>query len=246
LPQFQVGPEDWYHIARSANRKFGLDTPPLFTTNFPANENPISQGSSWDGGNAVGTKWVDVKTNAGRAQAVSSPTPNRYDDACAVLRTSAATCNADQYAEGVVDIDNGYTGGGGSHECELWLRGAITTNNARCYECSIGITTAANAPPSGVYCFVVRWEGAEGSYTPLWDPHGSIGSYVNAPTYPVAGDKFRASIKGSVITLYQNGVTLGTVTDTQWSTGQPGLGFWPVDGATPSAMGWKQWSCGNA
>lgn len=163
-----------------------------------------------------------------------------------MLKTSAFALNPAQFAQATYFLSPGYTGGGGSHECELYLRQNITAHSSTGYECSIGITTTANAPPNGVYAFIVRWEGAAGSFTTLYDPHGGVGSYVNTPTFPKTGDIWYAQITAAnVISIFQNTLLIGSVTDTTWATGQAGLGFWPVDGATKTGAGWSAWQCGN-
>lgn len=215
-----------------------------FVTAFPTVENPLSQGGIWDRGLQEGLKWTDPKVTANGCVAVSSPTPNRYDDAIAVLKTVAnggpRNFAANQYVQAVLYKAGGYTGGGGAHECELWLRGLITANSATAYECSIGISAAF-----AVYAFVVRWNGVEGDYTALISPAEGNGSYSNTPTTPANGDVYRAEITGTTIKLYQNGILILQVTDSTYSSGQPGLGFWPVDGATPASMGWSSYTAGD-
>ena len=225
--------------------------PAGFTANFSATENPMSAGGIWVNGLTDAVNWNDCQTTGGNCIGSQDNLSPRYADDIAMLKASAFAPTAAQYVRAVQYIAAGYNASTviGSHECELHLRQLLVggaTPTARSYECTLGITTTGNAPPLGVYAFVVRWEGPINSYTPLWDPHGGIGSYVNAPTFPVIGDTFYAEATAAgVITLKQNNIVLGTVTDTTWTSGQCGVGFWPVDGAVKTSMGWSAWSCGN-
>lgn len=229
-------------------------SPPVsgFTANFSATENPMSAGGIWVNGLTDGLDWNDCQTVSNRCIGSQDTLDPRYADDISQLKSSAFTANRAQWALATQYVAAGYNASTviGSHECELHLLQAITASggvgNARSYECSIGITTTGNAPPLGVYCFVVRWEGPVSIYTALWDPHGGIGSYVNTPTFPQNGDRWYAQITNAgVITLEQNEIVIGTVTDTTFTDGQPGLGFWPVDGADKTKAGWSSWACGN-
>lgn len=218
-----------------------LAAPTGFTANFGATENPMSAGGIWVNGLTDGLDWNDCQTVSSRCIGSMDNLNPRYADDIAMLKSSAFAANPGQSALAVHYLAAGYNASTvvGSHEHELHLRQTLSAHLAKSYECSIGITTTANAP-LGVYAFVVRWEGLLNSYTPLWDPHGGIGSYVNTPTFPADGDTFYAEITASgVITLKQNGIVIGTVTDTTWAAGQMGVGFWPVDGADKTKAGWK-------
>jgi len=94
------------------------------------------------------------------------------------------------------------------------------------------------------YLSIVRWNGALGDYSSLFN--GGVGSLP----VPVDGDVLRAEIVGNVITVYRNGVAVKSVNVTSigspvWSAGQPGIGFWPVDSSTPANYGWKSYTAGN-
>jgi hypothetical protein len=57
---------------------------------------------------------------------------------------------------------------------------------------------------------------------------------------------FVAAIIDSVIRVYKNGVLVATgPSDTTWTNGQPGIGFWPFPGATLANYGWKTYSAGT-
>lgn len=222
--------------------------PPDFSTAFPATENPISQSGAWVLGLADGKDWTDPKTTGGQCVASTVPTPFRYSDDIAHIKTTTKLFTANQFAQGVVYIAPGYVAGGGFHEIELLTRFFIrpdpSTGNAHGlasgYESSLGIDS------SGLpYAFIARWNGQVTDFTSLIDPHGGLGSYTNAPTFPVMNDVVRVEIVGTTITLKQNGTVILTATDSTFSSGQAGVGFWPVDGATPDNFGWKSLLAGN-
>ena len=225
----------------------------FYATNFPNAENPISEGGKWINGKAVGLDWNNAQSVPGKAYAsvLSGATGSRYDDSIAHLSTSVATFTPNQFAQGIVYRAAGYAAGsiGGNwmvrflyratgyapaasdHEVELLLRFQITPHSARGYEVLWG--------HSGSLA-IVRWNGPVGNYTALLelgDP--GIGPLVD-------GDVLRAEIIGSVIKVYKNGVLVMTgPTNTTWTDGQPGMGFWPVDSATPQNLGWKSYQAGN-
>ncbi|HKQ25237.1 MAG TPA: hypothetical protein VJT81_12415 [Burkholderiales bacterium] len=201
-----------------------------YTTNFPGTENPISEGGIWTNGLTTGQNWTDVKTTGGKAVATQQAFPTRYSDDLAHLKKSFIDFANNQYAQGTVYLAPGYTGNGGKHEVELLLRFEIAANRARGYEVLWGING---------YIAIVRWNGPVGDYTPLYDPgFGSI-------AVPRDGDVLRAEIVGSTISVYKNGVFIASTSNATWTEGQPGIGFWPVDGATPENLGWKNFQAGN-
>ncbi len=208
-----------------------------YSTNFPATENPLSEGGKWINGKATGLDWNNPLTTGGHSVA-SAPadSPTRYSDDVAILNPSFQGYTANQYAQATVYKAAGYTGNGGNHEVELLLRFSISNHVAHGYEILWGV--------SG-YFAVVRWNGSVGNYTPIYDP--GVGSIP----VPQDGDVLRAEIAGNIIKVYRNGTQVGPNIDvssvgTVYTSGQPGIGFWPVDGATPGSMGWKTFAAGNS
>jgi hypothetical protein len=194
-------------------------------------ENPIDEGGSWIRGGAEGFDWTNPKTTGGRAVAsVAMPPASRYVDDIAHVSTSRQAFASDQFAEGTVYLAPGYTGNGGGHEVELLLRFSITPHNARGYEVMWGLAG---------YIAIVRWNGAPGDFTVLFD------SGPGAVPVPVDGDVLRAEIVGTHLKVYRNGSLIATISDSTWPSGQPGIGFWPVDGAIPENYGWKQFKAGQ-
>lgn len=218
----------------------------VFTADFSSNANPLS-ATVWRLGATHGEDWLDPQALGGRALAVtqSGLSGSRYNDSIALVQTSQKVFANNQYAKATVYRVPGYTGTGGSHEIELALRGhidpsvpAITPAQATFYEWLLGINSA------GGYIALVRWNGNRGDYTPIFDP-GS-----NSITALVSGDVIEAGIVGTTTYVKKNGSQLVTPVDvstagTVHTTGQPGLGFWPVDGATPANYGWATYEAGD-
>ena len=74
------------------------------------------------------------------------------------------------------------------------------------------------------YCNIARWEGPLGKFTYLKKMEGS--------KYGVkTGDVVKASMIGNVLTVYINGVQMIQVTDNNFTSGNPGIGFY-LEGAT--------------
>src|ERR1041385_2883253 len=169
-----------------------------YTTQFPATENPISEGGKWISGKAVGLDWADVRTTTNKAYGTESGTVD-YDDSTAIL---TGTWGPDQTVQATVFAAQGFHG-----EVELRLRSAISAHVNTGYEVNF----------SGGYCQVVRWEGALGNFTMLANNTGV--SVKN-------GDTVKATIVGSEITVYINGTQVNHVIDSTFTSGAPGIGFY--------------------
>jgi len=74
------------------------------------------------------------------------------------------------------------------------------------------------------YLEIVRWNGPVGSFTILAQINSSAVGVHN-------GDILSATISGTTITAFINGVQQLQVSDTTYSTGNPGIGFF-VQGIT--------------
>ena len=201
-----------------------------YSTSFAATENPISEGGRWINGKTVGQSWNNVQTAPGKAYAaqIVGLSGSRYDDDIAVLNT-AFTSN--QFAQGTVSRVPGYRNAVDKHEIELLLRFQITANSARGYEVLWG---------QDGEIYVVRWNGPLGNYTAL------AGIPDSAATKAVDGDVLRAEIIGSVVKVYRNGTLMLTApADSTYSTGQPGIGFWPTSGSILENYCWKNFQAGS-
>lgn len=206
-----------------------------YSTTFATDETVLSEGGRWTNGLQTGLLWNNVKTVNGSAYGSAFfGGANNYNDDIAVL--NSPTLSANQYAQAVVSRAGGYNPGV-SHEIELLLRFSITANNAHGYEVLWAVTGSIA---------IVRWNGAIGNYTPSSTVDGlNIGAAVD-------GDVLRAQINGNILSVFKNGAQVASVDvtttfggGTVWSSGQPGIGFWPQSGATLTSYGWKSFLAGS-
>jgi hypothetical protein len=195
-----------------------------YQTNFPLNENPISENGNWISGHAAGNGcftspnfcWGGVQTKPGLA---FGTVENNYctgqvgqncDDSTAVL---SGTWGPVQTAEGTV-----YTNGtlnGGFDEVELRLLTTISTNSITGYEITCGVS-------GNNYIGMARWNGPLGQFT-------SMGVNWNAGC--TNGDDIKATVDGSGnFTIYKNGTVVFTAHDTTFTSGSPGIGFYTYSG----------------
>ncbi|MEO8765466.1 MAG: hypothetical protein ABI416_14305 [Ginsengibacter sp.] len=177
-----------------------------YSTNFRHTERRISEGSNWINGGTRGIDWTNVSTAGGLA--IGHQVGVRFSDATALL---SGTWGADQTAMGVVysaaQVDLCY------QEVELRLRSSLSAHSCTGYEINFKASKTSEA-----YSQIVRWNGALGDFTYLKTARG--------PQYGVkAGDSVMASITGSVITVFINGVQMLEATDTTFKNGNPGIGF---------------------
>ncbi len=184
-----------------------------YSTDFNGTENPISEGSAWTNGGAVGIDFQNVRTANGLA--FGSGTSANYDDCIAHL----SGYPANHFAEATVHVASGYSAQD-SHEVELLVRFKITNKNARGYEINNGW--------NGAYSQIVRWNGAMGDFTMLSTTGPGFGALVE-------GDVIRAEAVGSTIIAYKNGNEVMRATDSTWSDGDPGMAFFirPNAGSVP-------------
>jgi hypothetical protein len=195
--------------------------PRTYSTSFPLAENPISENGNWINGQVDGLDWHNVVTTAGRA--IGTDSPEAWSDPTAVL---TGTWGADQTVEAAVysanQTESVY------QEVEIRLRSRISAQLITGYEILFRCLKSTNA-----YMAVVRWNGALGDFSYLSIKRGS--------QYGVAdGDVVKASIIGSEIKVYINGVLLDTVVDGIFSTGNPGIGFNFGCGSTYADFGFTE------
>ena len=209
--------------ARAATAARSAASAVTYSTNFNLTENPIGESGRWINGKTIGLDWNNVQSASGKAYAADYATG--YNDPIAVLNTAFAP---DQYAQGTVHRASGYSPSV-SHEIELLLRFRINANQAYGYEVLWG---------HGGSAAIVRWNGPMGNYRPLVD-----GLHIGKAA---DGDVLRAEIVGGLIRVYKNGaLVITSPADATWSSGQPGIGFWPKVGATLKSYGWKSFQAGN-
>jgi hypothetical protein len=109
-------------------------------------------------------------------------------------------------------VVNDAAGGSVFEEVELRLRTSISAYLITGYE----INASVNTNPGMFYVTIVRWDGPLGSWT-----------QIGGATYHVQnGDLFKATVVGNVITAYVNGVPLCQATDSTYTNGSPGIGFY--------------------
>jgi hypothetical protein len=180
-----------------------------YSTIFPLTENPISESGRWINGNNAGLDWSDVQTTPGLAFGTQLGT-NGFDDAVALL---TGPWGADQSVEATVFSVNQNLSF--IQEVELWLRGNVTAHSITGYEIYFRCTRSLG----GGYMQISRWNGPFGDFTSV--PFSGPGSngVQNA-------DVIKASIVGSTITVWLNGVVIGTATDATFASGNPGMGFY--------------------
>jgi hypothetical protein len=181
-----------------------------YTSNFPLTENPISESGKWINGGVAGLRWTNIRTTPGRALGTQSGTDAgkaRYADSTAIL---AGTWGPNQTVQATVFVANASGASGVFEEVELRLRTNITPNSITGYE------IAASVHLTDFYISVARWNGPLAKWT-------SIGGSVPHPC--VNGDVLKATMIGSTITVYLNGVQMLQVTDTTYKNGSPGIGL---------------------
>jgi len=192
-----------------------------YSTNFPATENPISEGGLWVNGGTDALDWTDMRTTSGFAFGTQSGTnPAQFDDSIAVL---TGAWDSDQTAQATIKIGTPITAGAPCYqESEILLRANLSAHSAKLYEVNVGQRNDSRS-----YINIVRWNGPLGSYTTLLNVQGTAYG-VNT------GDVLKASIVGSTITAYINGVQKAQVVDTSYASGNPGMGMYLQD---PSLCG---------
>jgi hypothetical protein len=175
-----------------------------YSTSFDLTESPISENGAWA---HVGLDWTVVKTTNGLAIGTQVGGINSFDDSYAYLSGFGSNYKLSAVVHKDPMVDSSVP-----HEVELLLRWQDAAHNARGYECNLSF--------SGLYAEIVRWNGAYGDYTYI-TPMGSGG-----PGNVHDGDVFSAQIVGNTITTYLNDVKLAEATDSTFTTGNPGIGFY--------------------
>lgn len=193
----------------------GVGRGPSYSTSFPLDELPISEGGAWS---HMGTSWTFVQTQNGYAHGTQTG-EGGFDDSYARL----SGFPPDQQACAVIlkGSPNSYG------EVEILLRWSDTETTAKGYECFLHT--------NGLFAKIVRWNGGYGSFTSI--------AHVDGVTVPQDGDILKATIIGDVITLYLNDEMLAQAIDSTYSTGDPGIGFYKdAHGGPPSDYGFTSYS----
>lgn len=181
-----------------------------YTTSFPVQENPLSESGNWIGGAIPGLAWKDCQvTNVGGTNFVWGNNPSAaYDDPTAILTGTWGSNQTVSAKAKIVETRAGV----GVGEIEIRLRSVVTNNWNRGYEV-LWNTYAGNA-----YMDIVAWHGPLSNFTIIANA-GTISPALN-------GDILGASISNATIRVFTNGVQVLTVDDSEWSDGNPGIGFY--------------------
>ena len=182
-----------------------------YTTNFVLAENPISEGGKWINGKTTGLDWANLRTTPGLVFGTETDTVN-YDDSTAIL---AGAWSANQMAQAQVHTVNQTSSV--FEEVELRLRTAISAHSITGYEINFRCTSDGTQ-----YVQIVRWNGPLGDFS-LLDARVGPGLHN--------GDAVKATIVGSTITAYINGTQVVQVTDSTFTSGSPGMGFYIQGGS---------------
>jgi hypothetical protein len=189
-----------------------------YSSNFTASENPISESGNWINGQSTGIYWSNVSISPGFARGQQQPDNGTYNDSTALL---TGTWNPDQSVQ--VTIVNSSPSDSSVREVEIRLRSTLSADYCSGYE------VYWSAQPSNPYLTVAKWNGPINSYANLAETTSGVTMHN--------GDVFSASISGSTITAYINGVQKLQLTDSSFSSGNPGMGFYLANtGGNPTAQ----------
>jgi len=177
-----------------------------YSTRFPLDEDPISEGSKWLNGGKDGVDWHNVIVRDGAAY--GAPSNGGYTDPTALLR---GTWGRNQIAEAKVFSRN--PTGRVYQEVEIRLRSTLTPRRCTGYEVFWRCLKTKDA-----YVQVVRWNGKVGDWTSLAKRSGRQFGVKD-------GDIVAARVIGNVINGYINGVEVISVMDDTYAAGSPGMGF---------------------
>jgi len=191
-----------------------------YTTNFPGSEYPLSEGGAWTN---AGQYWTKVVKNNGIACGTQTGSGN-YDDSYAHLTGFPPNVVAMATIAKAAGIPSSEY-----HEVELLLRWNDSASSAAGYEC--------NLHHAGSYAQIVRWNGPRGNFTYLADSR-------NVPA-PKDGDIVKATVVGNVITFYLNDVRLAQATDSTFTSGNPGIGFYIQGAVKNEVYGFKSFTANS-
>ena len=200
-----------------------------YKTEFKKNETPISEGGLWLNGRKDGIDWCDVLVKDGvafgevsrnqvaerRAEqatlgagAATGAAVGDYDDPTAVL---TGQWGPNQY--GKVKVFSRNQTDKYFQEVQIRLRHNMKPNFCNGYEVFFRVLDT-----DAGYAEIVRWNGPVGGWT-------SLKKLIGKKFGVKDGAIIEASIVGSVITGYLNGVEMISVVDDNIKSGAPGIGF---------------------
>jgi len=180
-----------------------------YSTAFPLNESPISEGGNWIGGKSVGLDWSDVAVANHMAVCTVDATHNpTYNDSTAIL---TGNWGSNQTVTATLFITN--QGSIGYPEVELRLRSSISPHICTGYEILYSLLNN-----SSTYISIVRWNGTYGNWT-------DIGHVIGSQYVSTNGSTLKATMIGTNITVYLNGAVVVTGADSTYTNGNPGFGM---------------------
>ncbi len=208
---------------------------PSYDTSWPADENPIAQAVAgtprWTVGG--GGFYNNIRSLGGLCYGAA--TSSGYDDCLAMLDTP--TIGNNHRVEVTVHRVVGYDPRDGdgnriSHEIGAYVRrGRAGSSNefVTGYECLFPIDGGGDFQ-------IIGWLGTTHDDLSNFDLGISV-TTMNGGLGTIAhGDVLAAQIVGSTIKCYRNGTQFAQATDTRYSTGKPGLGFFIRPGGTPASF----------
>jgi len=213
-----------------------------FQTNFPATENPISQGGQWVNGLADGLDWGNVQTigngTSGAAYGTTISAGPPYNDSIAMIR---GTWGLDQTVTGTVVGCAAGPNIGVFKEISIFLRFNITAHNAKGFGADWSCNNANNGNSYhqfGSWCGPINdFAGSPGNTCPTAPSYNNAGGVTN-------GDVISVSLIGNVVTMRQNGVIIeqsgvnGVPFDNyDTAPGLPGIGFYLQSGSATATAG---------
>jgi hypothetical protein len=175
-----------------------------YATDFAATESPLSESGHWINGKTTGLDWSDCASVLGVAYG-TQPAHAEFatDDSTCVL---TGTWGPNQMAQATVFVNPPLFFG--DDEVELRLNSTISPHSIDGYEIAWG---------NSGYVMIVRWDA-----DPSFSFH--ILSQVNSPGL-IHGASFKATNVNGRITAYVNGAEITHATDTMYTAGSPGIGF---------------------
>jgi len=196
-----------------------------YSTNFLLTENPISEGGRWINGQDVGIDFKNCRTKPGLVygnQDGHQPPP--YDDTTCVLN---GTWGRAQSIEATVVVSPNPNG---SQEVELRLLTTISGHSITGYEVLFSVT-------GNTYVEVMRWDGGI-----TLDKFSSV-VFGYGPRLKT-GDRVKATVSAAgVFTVYEDTgggyVQILQGTDTRYTTGAPGVGFFNVGSGANDTFGFS-------
>ena len=178
-----------------------------YATDFAQSESPLSEGGRWLTGGTDGKDWTDVSAAQGRA--IGHQVAARNTDATAILD---GQWRPNQSATAIVVASRRLNDVCRS-EVELRLRSSIQPHSNRGYEIAFAVSESQQG-----YLIINRWNGVLGDATTLFEKYGA----KFGVTY---GDTVKATIVGTRLTAYKNGLMVARVSDIAIAVGNPGFGF---------------------